>query len=172
MNDRAVLHSSNTNEWYTPAGYVELARRVMGDIDLDPASCEFANRTVKATRFFDINEDGLTLSWPGRVWLNPPYGRGSLKKWTTKLLAEVALGHTTEAILLVNAVTGEKWFKPLWDYTLCFPYRRIKFYNRHGLPNSPTHSHVFVYFGEHIHRFCSEFNSIGAIVMRFMRSTL
>src|SRR5262249_14340165 len=32
-------------EWYTPARYVELARRVLDAIDLDPASCDAAQQT-------------------------------------------------------------------------------------------------------------------------------
>ena len=45
-------HSSN-DEWYTPAFIVETARAVLGCIDLDPASCEYANRVVQAGRYFD-----------------------------------------------------------------------------------------------------------------------
>ena len=49
----------NSNEWYTPTQYVEAARRVLGGIDLDPASCEVANATVKATRYLTKDDDGL-----------------------------------------------------------------------------------------------------------------
>jgi len=61
------------NEWFTPAQYVELAREVLGAFDLDPASCEIANRTVKAAKFYSLEDDGLKYEWHGRVWMNPPW---------------------------------------------------------------------------------------------------
>ncbi len=42
VGDKANLkahQSQGVIEWYTPAGWIELARSVMGSIDLDPASC-------------------------------------------------------------------------------------------------------------------------------------
>ena len=51
--------SSKTNEWYTPAKYIEAARKVMGGIDLDPATCELANKTVKATKYHTKENNGL-----------------------------------------------------------------------------------------------------------------
>ena len=67
--------ASNENEWYTPAKYIEAARQVLGAIDLDPASCKRANKTVKAKRIYTAKDDSLHQPWTGRVWLNPPYGR-------------------------------------------------------------------------------------------------
>lgn len=71
----SVVQSSETNEWHTPAVYVEAARRVLGGIDLDPASCDEANETVRADTFHTAGDDGLEHAWKGTVWLNPPYGR-------------------------------------------------------------------------------------------------
>jgi len=65
-------------EWYTPAQYVELARSVLGEIDLDPASSPEAQKVVRAKKFFDKNIDGLKQNWDGRVFLNPPYEQPDL----------------------------------------------------------------------------------------------
>jgi hypothetical protein len=67
-------HSSATQEHYTPAHVVEAARRVLGAIDLDPASCLEAQQTVRADSFFTAGVNGLFQPWRGRVFLNPPGG--------------------------------------------------------------------------------------------------
>jgi hypothetical protein len=63
-------------EWYTPLEWVDRAREVIGTIDCDPATHWFAQRTIKATRWFDKERDGLQQQWAGNIWLNPPYARG------------------------------------------------------------------------------------------------
>lgn len=64
-----VSHNSGENEWYTPAEFIEAARRVMGEIDLDPASSDIAQETVKANKYYTIDDDGLEQEWSGRVWI-------------------------------------------------------------------------------------------------------
>jgi len=56
------------NEFYTPSHIIELVRASMGGIDLDPASCELANETVGARRFYDIKQDGLKRPWFGNIF--------------------------------------------------------------------------------------------------------
>src|SRR5262249_7627129 len=65
-------------EWSPPPDLLEAAREVMGGIDLDPASSDRqqAQATVKAARYFTVENSGLEQPWLGRVWLNPPYARG------------------------------------------------------------------------------------------------
>ncbi len=165
-----ALHSSDSNEWYTKAEYVNAAREVMGAIDLDPASCELANRTVKAAQFYTIDDNGLSQIWSGRVWLNPPYGRdgndSNQALWSARLIKEFCDGDVSEAVLLVNSVTDCQWFQPLWDFPICFTDHRIRFYNSDGEGNSPTHGNAFVYFGSQADRFAEIFSQFGAIVKR------
>ncbi len=126
------IHSSKSNEWYTPPQYIASAVAVMGGVDVDPASNEEANRIVGAGMYYTAETDGLTADWPGRVWLNPPWG-GLQEKFIGRLVKQVAAGVTTEAVVLVNAhSTDTKWFQPLWDHTLCFTDHRINYYGSEG----------------------------------------
>src|SRR5438876_2591321 len=129
----SVLMSSASTEWYTPAPYVNAARDVMGGIDCDPASNDTANKVVRATVYYTKQTDGFNKRWNGRVWLNPPYGfhskKGNQSRWNQKLIEQYQAGITSQAVLLVNAKTSEKWFQPLYDYPICFTNHRIRFYN-------------------------------------------
>jgi hypothetical protein len=81
------LHvSDDSYEWFTPAEYIEAARRVMGSIDTDPASCPTANRIVKASLFYTSEDDGLLFDWPGNVWLNPPYNMPWIERFIDKAI--------------------------------------------------------------------------------------
>lgn len=165
-----ILHSSDSNEWYTPARYADLARKVMGDIDLDPASCLAANQSIQAKTIFDIEDDGFSRHWSGRVWLNPPYGRGedgsNQAAWSKKLIDEYKAGRVSEAMLLVNAATGNKWFADLWEFPICFVDHRIRFISPRGDYSQPTHSNVIVYFGSNESSFVELFSEIGTIAKR------
>jgi len=43
--------------------------------------------------------DGLSLPWPGNVWLNPPYGR-AIKHWVRKAYEESKTNARTVVVLL------------------------------------------------------------------------
>lgn len=77
INDSSSKLLSGTDEHYTPAEIIEAARSTMGEIELDPASCEMANlRLVKAARYFSEPQNGFTKTWRSpAVFLNPPGGR-------------------------------------------------------------------------------------------------
>lgn len=65
---KAACFTSEGDQWYTPAPVIALARRILGEIDLDPASCPEAQRVVRAARYYAVG--GLALPWQGRVWCN------------------------------------------------------------------------------------------------------
>lgn len=162
-----LIVSSNNNEWYTPEKYIQSVRRVMGGIDIDPATSREANVTVKAGVIYTTEDSGLQYDWPGRVWLNPPYG-GLQEEFVAKLISQYQRGITTEAILLVNShATDTKWFQPLWDYLLCFTDHRINFYTYNGTGVGSTHGSIFIYFGANQNKFAEEFSEYGNIVVRY-----
>lgn len=50
-----LLTSAKTVAWYTPKYYTDLARQVMGSIDLDPASCEVAQQWIKSYNYYGLD---------------------------------------------------------------------------------------------------------------------
>jgi ParB family chromosome partitioning protein len=172
MNDQQLpRHLARSTEWYTPARYITAARRVMGAIELDPASCELANQVVRAERYYDQAHNGLQQPWQTRsLWLNPPYcksgGVSNQEVWTCKLIAEYEAGHVEQAILLVNAATETRWFHRLYQYPVCFTNHRIHFYSDQSHRDWPTVGQAFVYFGLAIEQFTLVFSQFGTIVRR------
>lgn len=91
-NHQLINQTSGNTEWYTPPEIIEAARRVMGGIDLDPASSAAANRVVKAGTFYGrpdyiidgmmnkwpvlrfVDQGGLSRPWFGRMFQNHPFG--------------------------------------------------------------------------------------------------
>ncbi|GCE15306.1 DNA N-6-adenine-methyltransferase [Tengunoibacter tsumagoiensis] len=166
-----------SDEWYTPARYLQAAREVMGAIDLDPASTELANQTVQAGTYYTREQNGLAFPWEGRVWLNPPFGRRQTpgKKtnqgvWITKLVQEYQAGRVSEAILLTTGRTDTSWFSPLWDYPICFTDHKVGFFT----PSSGkilqecghTHGTIFVYLGPQRECFLEVFSQFGVVAQR------
>jgi DNA N-6-adenine-methyltransferase (Dam) len=164
--DNFRAEGTGNNEWHTPEKYIELARAVLGTIDLDPASSRIAQRTVKAKKYFSIADDGLTKPWRGRVWLNPPYSPKEIAAFVAKLCAEFADGHVTAAIMLTHNYTDSGWFQKAAALaaSLCFPGTRIRFEDPDGVPCSPTQGQAFFYFGRDKKTFAKVFGQIGFVV--------
>lgn len=159
---------SDSDEWYTPAIYIEAAREVMGDIDLDPASCALANCTVRAKDIFTATEDGLRYEWWGRVWLNPPYGNEK-DRFVEHCLNEQRAGRVQEAIMCLNShATDTIWFQQLWRYPICFTHHRVRFLGgqngKHVDEGTPTTGTAFVYIGHNADRFAEVFSQFGPII--------
>jgi ParB family chromosome partitioning protein len=151
------------NEWYTPPEFVEAARDVMGGIDLDPATSEIAQRTVRAAAWHTQDDDGLTKKWRGRVWLNPPYS--NIEPFVAKLVADYQAGHITEAVLLTHNFTDTRWFHDAVGAAcaFCLTLGRIRFIDPEGNLASPTGGQCFFYFGARPAAFAARFAEIGFV---------
>jgi phage N-6-adenine-methyltransferase len=160
-----VANNSGDNEWYTPPEFIEAARLVMGGIDLDPASSEVANRTVGAERIYTAADDGLTLKWEGRVWMNPPYEKGLIDRFAEKLRDEVKAGAVSEAVVLVNNATDTRWFATLCEVAsmVCFPTGRIRFHKPDGERGAPLQGQAVIYIGGQHEGFARAFASFGMV---------
>jgi len=154
-----VANNSKDDEWYTPPQYIESARSVMGSIDLDPASNDFANETVKAGTYYTETDNGLEKEWFGNVWLNPPYSASLVQLFADK----VANSDFEQAIVLVNNATETAWFRKLIEKAsaIIFTTGRIKYRKRDGEHGSPLQGQAFLYFGENVEAFLSEFRTYG-----------
>lgn len=87
-----------TDEWLTPPDILA----ALGPFDLDP--CAPAVRPWDtAANHYAKPQDGLTLPWTGRVWLNPPFGQRAAL-WLAKLAAH------GNGIALVPARTETRMF--------------------------------------------------------------
>ncbi len=161
----AALTSKETVEWYTPGRYVELARQVMGSIDLDPASNELAQTWIKAKTFYSVADDGLSAPWYGRVWLNPPYADAS--RWIDKAISEYDSGNISEAVLLVKPADGASWYQRLNKrFPRCGVNHRIKFMDKDGIAQPrPAHGNAFFYLGQDVSFFGEVFGQIGTITV-------
>ena len=165
-NATLINQTSGKVEYYTPADIVEAARRVMGDIDLDPASSPAANLTVKATTFFTEADDGLARCWYGRVWMNHPFGRNLNRPWVSKLVEEYRAGRVDQACCITFAATSEVWFRPLFDFPLCFLSPRTDYRLPDGsILRGVTKGSVVAYLGDQVDRFVDVFGRLGRAML-------
>jgi ParB family chromosome partitioning protein len=160
-----VSHNSGNNEWYTPPEYLDAAREVLGEIDLDPASSEIAQETVQARKYHTAEDNGLEQEWKGTIWLNPPYAEPLIHQFIDKLLSELKAGNVTEAILLTNNATDTAWFHKAEApaRSICFTRGRINFETLDGDKGSPLQGQAFFYYGENPERFDAYFREFGFI---------
>lgn len=158
-----VANNSCDNEWYTPDEYIAPYRSMVGSIDLDPASCDEANKVVKAAKFYDVDDDGLKKRWKGNVWLNPPYGSGAVEPFCVKLLAELGAKHVMAAAILVNNATETKWFQMLLAEcdAVCFLQSRIRFWKPGVKSMAPLQGQAVLYYGPQAEAFCEAYSHLG-----------
>jgi hypothetical protein len=151
-------------ENYTQQETVDRVRAVLGEIDLDPASCDMAQEKIKAKKYYTAETNGLDKKWSGRVFLNPPYGMPLIREFTDKLIQ--SLPDIESAILLTNDQTDTDWWHncALNADVICLPDGRESFYTPTKDKTSPTNGQTFFYYGNKKKRFIEIFKDKGLMV--------
>jgi hypothetical protein len=151
------------DDFYTNERIIEVARALMGRIDLDPASHAVANKVVRASKFYTVNDNGLNHRWHGKVWLNPPFS--AWREWVPKILKEWRSGHVDEMCVLsaMRTVTAQ-YFAPLLSAcnAVCIIKGRIRFWGGKA-GDSPDDGHSVFYFGQNQEAFGDSFSELGAV---------
>jgi ParB family chromosome partitioning protein len=173
-----IQHSSSSNEWYTPDYIIQMIKEVLGEIDLDPASCPEANLTVKANQIFTKEDDALKHEWKGNLFLNPPGGKIGNKSLSIEfwryLMVELERGNVDHAIYLAFSIeqlqsSQGKGVPSIGEFTFCVPSKRLRFKKPIGeLDNqAPSHSNMIVYVPgkvDNTMKFAAVFSKIGVII--------
>lgn len=150
-----IIDADDRDSWMTPAWVVELAREIMGSIDLDPASNERAQATVQATTHYTIHDDGLAHEWEGNVYCNPPYSKGLIDRFAHHAIAQWRRGEINQMILLTNTSSAARWYQALVEEctVMAFPSPRIQFVHPHLQTNGNNYDQTCFYFGDRWRRF-------------------
>jgi phage N-6-adenine-methyltransferase len=99
----SVHFSSKTDLWATPQAFYDKYNAVY-KFTLDVCA---SKDNAKCTAYYDIEADGLSQSWHGICWMNPPYGR-DIGKWMKKAYESSLHGATV--VCLVPSRTDTKWW--------------------------------------------------------------
>ena len=141
MDVRFEKAKITTVDWLTPP---ELVKK-LGEFDLDPCT-PVSPPFVHAKHNFNINDNGLSMPWFGRIYMNPPYGKG-MEKWMEKLKL-----HGNGIALIFERTETKCFFNHIWDdaHAVLFVKGRIKFYNLEGkqvgTPGAPS---IFIAYGKY-----------------------
>jgi hypothetical protein len=184
-----ILTSRETVNWLTPPHIIEMAREVLGDIDLDPASHPKAQEWIQAKearnldltnfvidsawskqdlkrelRKYSLSQMRQQPTWKGRVWLNPPFD--ATPEWMARWAKDCALGGVTQSIVLGNANTGYGWFTRLCrNYPVCITDDCLRFLKEDGtVGGKAKRGQVLAYFGPDVALFARVFSKLGRIL--------
>jgi len=169
-SDVHVSLNTGEYEWYTPGEYVEAAKTVMGVIDVDPASSDVANETVKAKKFYTSDNTGLDKKWAGNVWMNPPYSQPLVSLFCAAFAEKLDAGEIKQGCVLINNITETSIGQNLMKLcsTVCFPAGRIKFLDKNNEPlGAPLQGQMILYFGDKAKLFIKQFSQFGVCFKRW-----
>ena len=95
-----------SDDWASPREMVETWSKTHGPFTFDPCASE-TNAT--APEYLTEQDNGLMHQWKGKIWFNPPYGRG-LIHWMIKANLELDSGRVESIVAILPARTDTQWF--------------------------------------------------------------
>lgn len=117
LSGHQTPYQGATDEWLTPPEII----KQLGTFDLDPC-CPAVRPWDTALHHYCLEEDGLSRSWFGRVWLNPPYGPET-GKWLSKLA-----DHGDGIALIFARTETAMFFKYVWERASAIMFLRGRLY--------------------------------------------
>lgn len=136
----SVHFSSKSNEWTTPQYLFDELNEEF-NFTLDPCATD---ENAKCSKYFTIEDDGLSKDWSNDVvFMNPPYGR-EIKKWIKKAYEESLNGATVVCLIPARTDTTY-WHDFIFDKTddIKFLKGRLKFGNSKN--SAPFPSAIVIY---------------------------
>lgn len=155
-----------SDENYTPESIIKPCRDFLGGFDLDPFSCEAANKIIQAKTFWDASQDAFKQDWSRykRKWINPPYSREIIAN-----AASIAIQYSSngETLLLVNTSSSANWYQECLKRcdAVLFPHKRINFISpyREGKASNRYDQSLF-YFGKRSSAFYGAVKDLGSVL--------
>ncbi|KKN72489.1 hypothetical protein LCGC14_0409930 [marine sediment metagenome] len=143
--DRGYILPSQGADWETPRDLFDELWAEFNGFDLDPCGTRgqyTVERVLDAGgRLFDgsVGMDGLARVWDGKVFMNPPYGKG-VGDWIAKAAYEVEAGNAALVVGLLKATTDVKWWHEYVEGVLTprFIKGRLKFGGQDGPAPFPS----------------------------------
>lgn len=96
----------DSDEWLTPPEILQ----PLGQFDLDPCAAPEPRPWPTAVRHIVRAENGLSVAWNGRVWLNPPYGGPNIVgPWMRRMVM-----HANGIALIFARTETALFFETVW----------------------------------------------------------
>lgn len=144
----ADTRKPETDEYGTPKSLIRPLADAVGGFDLDP--CSGAEKTPHAKETFTREDDGLTESWHGKVFCNPPFS--DKKQWLQKTIDETENGDADLVVMVLPVDTSTKWFHELVSKSVavCFMGPGRVDFDRRDKPsgNRPNFAVMLPVFGD------------------------
>lgn len=100
-----LMFSSKTEMWATPQ---DLFNTIDSKYNFNLDVCAI-HENAKCKNYFTPEIDGLSQSWEGNCWMNPPYGK-EIYKWIEKAYVESIENKKCLVVALLPARVDTKWF--------------------------------------------------------------